>query len=128
MYPSQQTSIGLPEPLEKAGAYVFLFISGILLLIFEKNPNVRHHARQSIFASILIFLPLALLSFFSGILGGVFGIIPLIGGIFHLFFGALAMIASVLSLIIWLGLMFTAAFTDRHFTIPGAHRLERSMR
>src|SRR5947207_2998492 len=42
------TTLGLGERLERVLAYAFFWVSGIVLLLFEKNRNVRWHALQSI--------------------------------------------------------------------------------
>src|SRR6266568_3711476 len=43
----RMTTLGLDERLERVLAYLFFWVSGILLFWFEKNRNVRWHAAQS---------------------------------------------------------------------------------
>ena len=43
----RMTTLGLGERLESVLAYLFGWISGIILFIFEKNRTVRWHAAQS---------------------------------------------------------------------------------
>ena len=61
-----KTSIGLDEKLTGALCYLVLWVTGIVIYLIEKdNKFVRFHAMQSI----LVFLPLSVISwFFSWIL------------------------------------------------------------
>jgi uncharacterized membrane protein len=127
MVSRHNTSIGLPEGLERAGAYFLLFITGILLLMFEKNPTVRHHARQSIIASITIFAPLFVLWLFFNFVGSFLGLIPLLGGLGHGFFWLLAELTYYISFFTWLFLMLRAGFSNQKFMIPGATQLKKLM-
>jgi uncharacterized membrane protein len=122
--PSRQTSLGLPEPIERAGAYLGLFITGGLLLLTEKNQNVRHHAFQSIVASIFIFLPLFLVGALSDGFHWVLGNIWFIGWIFSLVFGGISGLAHALMWLIWLGLMLVAGFSRTKFSLPGTRLLK----
>jgi hypothetical protein len=57
---NHQTSLGLPEWVERVGAYAGLWVTGLILLFVERrNQTVRHHARQSL----LIFGILSLIGF-----------------------------------------------------------------
>ena len=121
---SNQTSLGLPETVERVGAYLFFWVSGLLLLIFEKrNENVRHHARQSL----VIFGTLSVIGFLLWFIGGVFGLLPLIGGVLAFPFGLLGELVRWISIALWLGLMVAAALIPR-FQVPGTARLQRMLR
>jgi len=87
-----ETSLGMDENIEGALCYVLGWLTGIIFYIIEKdNKFVRFHAKQSI----LVFLPLHILSFIFG--GGLFW-----GSMF--FWGAWFFIV-VIGWLIWL-LMF----------------------
>lgn len=115
---NRPTSLGLPEPIERAGSYAFLWVSGLLLLLFEKNPNVRHHARQSV----LVF--------------GTLGVLGLMVGFLHLFLGWIWVVGPLLALlgniiwsvtgILWVVLMIAGAVSPR-FTLPGTRAVQRAL-
>jgi len=123
-YSTHTTSLGLPEAVERAGAYSLLFVTGFILLMTEKNANVRHHAKQSITASIFIFLPLLILNLVLSFAGGILDFVPVISIIGH-FLGLLAELTRYAALFTWLGLMLYAGLSDRRFTIPGAKRMRQ---
>jgi uncharacterized membrane protein len=125
MVSHKTTSLGLPEPVERAGAYLFLFLSGLFLLATERNATVRHHARQSIAVSIFIFAPLFVLFLLFSFTGGVLGWIPLIGWILKAPFALLAAVDKLAAIVIWVGLMVFAGFSDRQFQVPGAQRMKK---
>jgi uncharacterized membrane protein len=120
---SKQTSLGLPETVERVGAYLFFWVGALLLLIFEKrNENVRHHARQSL----VIFGTLSVIGFLLAFVGGVFGILPLVGGLLALPFHLLGDLVKWISIALWLGLMVAAAVIPR-FQVPGTARLQKML-
>lgn len=85
---SSETRFGLGEHTEGALAYSLLWVSGLLLLIFEKkNKFIRFHALQSliVFGALHLFLTL-----------------PILGLVF-------APIIAPLILVLWVGLIFSAA-------------------
>ncbi len=53
------TTLGLSERVESALAYAFIWVSGLLLFMTEKNRNVRTHALQSM----IVFGTLSILMF-----------------------------------------------------------------
>lgn len=123
MYPTTNnapTSLGLPEIVERVGAYAFFWLSGLLLLLFErKNQNVRHHARQSLFIFGPLFLVMAALNVVTFVLGWV----PLLGGLLH----ALGTVVWDFTLIGWVVMMVLAAISPR-FQLPGMDRAKHLLR
>jgi uncharacterized membrane protein len=118
---SQTTSLGLPEIVERVGAYLFVWVSGILLLIFERrNQTVRHHARQSV----LIFGTLSIIGFVLWGLGGVLHVIPLLGGLLAWPFSVLGQLVTLVTWVLWAVMMIGAAVSPS-FRLPGTERLER---
>ena len=98
------TTLGLGERLERVLAYAFFWVSGIVLLLFEKNRNVRWHALQSVVTFGTLSLLLAATSIFRGLLEW----IPLIGWLISLGLGLLFSILSWTWLILWVWLMVMA--------------------
>ena len=88
---ADKTSTGLKKETAGALAYTLGPITGVLLLLLEKDPFVRFHAMQSIivFGTYIIFEIL-------------FGVIPVIG----LGFSSLL---TLLAFILWLILMYKAS-------------------
>jgi uncharacterized membrane protein len=70
----RMTTLGLDERLERVLAYLFFWVSGILLFWFEKNRNVRWHAAQSM----ITFGALSLLMFGVTMLQAMLSWIPLL--------------------------------------------------
>ncbi len=94
------TALGIDENIEGLLCYVLGFITGILFLILEKeNRFVRFHAMQSTATFIIIF-----------VVSIVFGMIPLIGGV-------ISPLIGLLSLILWLLLMYKA-FKGEKYKLP----------
>ena len=92
-----QTVLGIDENVEGLLCYILGWITGILFLILEKqNKFVRFHAAQSLATFLPLFVILA-----------VVGTIPLIGWL-------LAGPISILTLILWLLLMFKALKGERY--------------
>ncbi len=92
-----KTSMNMEENVEGALTYVFWWITGIVFLLIEEDSEfVRFHAMQSI----VTFLPLTILSYMF-----VFILWP---------FGSLI---SLLSLVLWLVLMFKA-YQGERFKLP----------
>jgi uncharacterized membrane protein len=119
-YP-QTTTLGLPEVVERVGAYLFIWVSGLLLLLFERrNQTVRHHARQSV----LIFGTLSILGFVLWGAGGVLHIIPLLGNLLAYPFTLLGQLVTVVTWVLWVVMMVGSAVSPS-FRLPGTERLER---
>jgi uncharacterized membrane protein len=95
-----ETNLGVSENIAGLIAYVFGFITGIVLLVIEKeNKFVRFHAAQStvLFGAIFI-------------VNIVLGFIPFLGGL-------IGYILSIVALILWLILMFKA-FSGEMYRLP----------
>ena len=98
------TTLGLSERFERVLAYMFFCFSGVVLFIFEKNRNVRWHAVQSM----LTFGTLFVLMFVVNTLRDILGIIPLLHFLTDFGLGLLFSILEVLTISLWLWLMFMA--------------------
>jgi uncharacterized membrane protein len=97
------TSLGWGERLERVLTYPLLWFSGLFFFLFEKNSNVRMHARQSM----LVFGPLTIIWWIVGILGSLLGKVWLIGWLFTLVFSLLnwVFLWVVIGLAVWLIIM-----------------------
>jgi len=86
-----KTSLGIEENVEGLLCYLLGWVTGIIFYIIEKeNKFVRFHALQSI----IVFLPLSIISWF-------FLLIPFIGWV-------IGWIIGILMLILWIVLMIKA--------------------
>nr|WP_321496381.1 DUF4870 domain-containing protein [uncultured Methanolobus sp.] len=95
-----ETKLGVSENIAGVIAYILGFITGILLLIIEKeNSFVRFHAAQSTVLSGILF-----------ILGIILGFIPIIGWLIALFLPFVA-------IILWLFLIYMA-FSGKMYRLP----------
>ncbi len=118
------TTLGLPEIVERVGAYLGIWVTGLLLLIFEqRNQTVRFHARQSV----IVFGTLSVLALLLGIAGGLLGSIPLLGGILATPFRFLGWLDTVVTVLLWLISMVGAAINPS-FRLPGMRRADRLLR
>ncbi len=94
---SNTSIFGLDENLAGAFCYALMWLSGFLVLFLEKdNEFVKFHAMQSI----VVFLGLTVIAF-------VVGMLPVIGYV-------VAPIISLLSMLLWLLLMFKAYQGERY--------------
>ncbi|HEX6797322.1 MAG TPA: hypothetical protein VF116_06375 [Ktedonobacterales bacterium] len=100
---SSPTTLGLPEPLERALTYVLGWITGIIFLVIERNPTVRRHAWQST----VVFGILSILSVAFSLLSHIF----LIGAIF----GLLGWLVGIVTVIAWVGLIILAFLSPHTF-------------
>ena len=92
-----KTSIGLDEKLTGALCYLLVWVTGIVFYLLEKdNKFVRFHAMQSI----LVFLPLTIISWF-----------------FSWFLWWLGWLIGLLIFILWIVLMIKA-FQGEKFKLP----------
>ena len=109
---SSPTVLGIDERWERVLCYVFGWVSGLIFLVIEtRNSTVRRHAWQSI----VVFGTLSLLGAVVGLLGGIFGAIPLIGPIFHLGFGLIAGLIGFVWFALWILLMILAFISPETF-------------
>jgi uncharacterized membrane protein len=107
---TEKTSIGLDANLAAAFSYLLGFVTGIAVLLVEKdNKFVRFHAMQSTLAFLAIVAIDVLLQ-----------IIPILGALIVIF------VVIPLSAILWLVLMFKA-YKGEEFRLPlvGAAAAER---
>lgn len=100
---SSPTTLGLPEPLERALTYVLGWITGIIFLVIERNPTVRRHAWQST----VVFGILSIL----GVALSVFSHIPLIG----LLFGIAGWLVGLVTVVAWVALIILALISPNTF-------------
>ncbi len=99
-----KSSTGLSENIASFIAYLGAFVTGIIFLIVEKeNKVVRFHALQST----VLFGALGIITWLTG---GVFGWIPLIGGMAD-------WILRTISFIAWVYLCYTA-FAGKLIKVP----------
>ena len=97
-----KTSLGFEENVAGALCYLLTWLTGLVFLLIEKdNEFVRFHARQSI----LVFLPLTVLSF-------MFSWIPFLGWV-------IGGLLWLLTIILWLVLMIKA-YQGAKFKLPWA--------
>ncbi|MDK2940298.1 MAG: hypothetical protein PWQ51_2463 [Methanolobus sp.] len=95
-----ETNIGVSENIAGLIAYILGFITGIILLVIEKeNQFVRFHAAQStvLFGAVFI-------------LNIILGFIPILGWL-------LALVLSLVAFVLWLLLMFKA-FSGDMYRVP----------
>ena len=99
---TQETSIGTTQNVAGLLTYLLGWITGVVFLLIEKdNKFVRFQAMQSV----VVFVPIT-------IAWVVFGFIPVVGGILNL-------LLSLISLVLWLVLMYPA-FQGNYFKLPKA--------
>lgn len=102
----KNTILGLDENIEGALAYVFGFLTGILLLLVEKeNEFVKFHAIQSTGTFILFFA----INIFINILY----VIPYIGWVVSL----LSILLMLGEFVLWIFLMYKA-YNHEKFKLP----------
>ncbi|MEO7003426.1 MAG: hypothetical protein ABI068_16520, partial [Ktedonobacterales bacterium] len=101
------TTLGISEKWERVLCYLFVWVSGLILLVVERqNQTVRRHAAQSV----AVFGVLSILLWLAGTFGNFLGQIPLIGWVFGLGFGLVASIVGLVYFVAWIGLMLLAYF------------------
>lgn len=114
MYASERTTLGIPPNLAAALAYLLAWVSGIIVLLIEKdNRYVRFHAAQSV----LVFGGLTVLGMLLPIAGNILGIIPLIGPIFKAILSIISFLLGLAALVTWVGLLLFALF-GRDYRVP----------
>jgi uncharacterized membrane protein len=115
------TTLGIPERWERVLCYALGWLSGLFFLIVEqRNPNVRRHALQSVLVFGALSLAGAIAGFFGGLLGGIWAI----GFFFHLGFGAIGLVITIISVALWLLLMLMA-WAQPRFVLPLGRAYER---
>ena len=117
---SESTSLGLAPNLAGAIAYALGPITGIALLVMEKqNAFVRFHAAQSTAVSILMIAA----SFALSIIGTVLAVVPVLGWIVAL---VVSVAVAFVSFFLWLYLMWQA-FQGRTVRLPVAGQIAGRM-
>jgi uncharacterized membrane protein len=114
------TTLGLDERLERVLAYVFIWVSGLILFFIEKNRNVRWHAAQSLVTFGTVSLVLFVLSLLTGLTGGILSNILVIGILFKLVSVALGFIYDMVwwaGALLWVWLMIMA-FLRTDYRLP----------
>jgi uncharacterized membrane protein len=105
------SSTGLSANVAGALAYALGPITGIFFVLMEKQSRfVRFHAMQSTLVWIALIVVNVVLNVFNAVLGR----IPFIGWLFAL---GLAMVFMLVSVALWLALMFMA-FQGRQWELP----------
>jgi len=90
-----ETKIGLPRNTTAALSYVLGWLTGIVILLLEKDPFVRFHAMQSVVT--------------FGILT-ILAMVPFIGWV-------LSPLVMIVSFVLWLVLIFKA-YQGKEFKLP----------
>lgn len=113
-----KTKLGLDQNLEGALCYLLAWVTGIVFYILEDdNEYVKFHAMQSI----IVFLPLTILSFF---LSGFFGLLWWSPA--WVILSAIGTIIGVITFILWLILMLKA-YKGEKFKVPIAGDIAENM-
>jgi uncharacterized membrane protein len=98
--PKAKTTLGIDENIEALLCYVLGWVTGIVFLALERESKfVRFHAAQSLAAFLPLFVAVIIL-----------GVIPFIGWF-------LSILISILTLLLWLFLMFKA-FQGVKYKLP----------
>jgi uncharacterized membrane protein len=108
---ANQSVFGLEERVERVLCYVLFWFSGLFFLIFSRNPTVRKHAKQSVVVFGVLTIVLFVLSFFGGLLGGIW----VIGIVFSLAFGLIHFLVWTAMVVAWIFLMIAAYFSPSTF-------------
>ena len=109
----RMTTLGLDERLERVLAYLLFWVSGLLLLLFEKNRNVRWHAAQSL----VTFGTLSLLMFVVTMLRGMLAWVPFLSTLTNFGLDLLLNILWWTWIILWVWLM-AMAWTRPDYRLP----------
>ena len=102
--PQTGTSLGFSERTERVFAFLIPILSGLVLLLFERNVMVRSRAKFAVRILLPIFLIWALLAGLAALLAPI-PIIDLLGGLF----GVVGGIVKWIFIIVWL-VMLVGAF------------------
>jgi len=98
-----KTSMNMEENVASLLCYLLVWLTGIIFYLVEKeNKTVRFHAMQSI----LVFLPLTVLSIIFSVLSWFIPFIWVLGGLM-----------SLLTIILWLVLLIKA-YQGEKFKLP----------
>lgn len=106
----RMTTLGMDERVERVLAYSLFWVSGLVLLLVEKNQNVRWHARQSV----ITFGTLSVLIFGVTMLESTLSWIPLLNLLTSFGLGLLSRILGWTGGILWIWLMAMAWLSPRY--------------
>jgi uncharacterized membrane protein len=98
------TTLGMDERWERVLAYLFFWVSGLVLFFTEKNQNVRWHALQSI----VTFGGLSILMVGVSILNSTVANTPFVGLFISFGLGLLLRILGWIWFLLWIWLMVMA--------------------
>lgn len=119
--PGVTEGTGLPRNIAAALACIFLLIGGIVFYVLDRRDRyVRFYALQSIVLSAVF----CVISVALRISSAVLGIIPLVGRLFHLFFGVLSAVTGIVFLILWIPLIWNA-YRGKTHEMPYLWRLAK---
>jgi uncharacterized membrane protein len=109
------TVLGLDERMERVLAYMFFWVSGLLLLFVETRPtessrNIRWNAAQSV----LTFGTLSLLIFGVNMLKAMLSWVPVLSLLTNFGLGLLANILWWTTMLLWMWLMGMAWVNPRY--------------
>ena len=100
----RMTTLGLGERLESVLAYLFGWVSGLILFFVEKNRTVRWHAAQSM----ITFGTLSLVMLGVSILKGMLSWVPILSLLTNFGLGLLLSALWWLTVLLWVWLMIMA--------------------
>lgn len=106
----KMTTLGMSERLERVLAYAFLWVSGLVLFVLEKNRAVRRHALQSM----VTFGTLSLLIVGVSMLRAMLAWIPVLGWLTSFGLGLLLYILWWTMFLLWIWLMVMAWFRPNY--------------
>ena len=107
---SGATTLGLDERLERSLAYLFGWISGLILFLIERNRNVRWHALQSM----AVFGPLSILLFLLNLVKGLLHFIPVLSIVTDFGLDLLITVIGFVGIGLMIWLMFMAWFRPNY--------------
>ncbi|MBF6591023.1 MAG: hypothetical protein IVW57_10920 [Ktedonobacterales bacterium] len=111
---SSPTSLGIDERWERVLCYAGLWLSGLIMLLLEqRNQNVRQHAKQSI----VVFGVLSLVAWVLSSFGGILGWIPILGFVFSTIIGLIHGLVIVTIVVLWITFMLLALTSSRTHVI-----------
>ena len=109
-----KTVFGLDENIAAALANATFGIFGVIALVGEReNKFVRFHAMQAI----IVFFGLSIISGVIGLIIGVFGSIPFIGGLVSMPFGIVHFMLTLVTVAAWIYLSISA-YTGKMAKVP----------
>ena len=116
---SSPTVLGISERWERVLCYALGWVTGLIFLVIEqRNPTVREHAKQSI----IVFGGLSLLGWLAGVFGHLLGGIWVIGWLFGAGFGLIGALVGIVGFVLWIALMIFAYMSPATFIGSGRTR------